>query len=257
MLFLLIRQIIFKHGVTSGMETQIIEYECDNLTMEGFLAIGESHLSKQPLVLVVHDWSGQRAFAQEKAKYFAKQGFVGFAVDLYGKGKRGSDTDNSLNQSLLNELLQDRNVIIARLQAALDYCLQLAMVDAQKVMAIGFCMGGMGVLDFARSGADIHGVISIHGILGAPQNAVANKINAKVLVLQGHEDKLANPQQILEFETEMTNKQVDWQLHLFGNAAHAFTNPKADDKSAGLLFDPLANARTWELVRNFTTEIFE
>lgn len=238
------------------MQTQIIEYRCEDLIMEGFLAIGDSALEKQPLVLVVHDWSGQREFAQEKAKYFAKQGFIGFAVDLYGKGKRGSDTDKSINQKLLNELLHDRSVIVKRLQAALDTALELPTVDSNRIMAVGFCMGGLSVLDFARSGVEIGGVVSIHGILGQPESASAAKIKAKILVLQGHEDPMATPQQIIDFETEMTKKGVDWQVHIFGNTVHAFTNPKAEDLNAGLLFEPAANARTWELVRNFATELF-
>jgi len=238
------------------MQTQIIEYQCEDLIMEGFLAIGDTVLEKQPLILVAHDWSGQREFVQDKAKYFAKQGFIGFAVDLYGKGKRGSDIDKSINQELLNELLQDRSVIVTRLQAALNYALDLPTVDSNRIMAVGFCMGGMSVLDFARSGAKIGGVVSIHGILGRPETPSASTINAKVLVLQGHDDPMATPQHIIDFEAEMTSKGVDWQVHVFGNTVHAFTNPKAEDLNAGLLFAPSANARTWELVRNFATEIF-
>lgn len=238
------------------METRIIEYKCEDLVMEGFLAIGDTVLEKQPLVLIVHDWSGQREFVQDKAKYFAKQGFIAFAVDLYGKGKRGSDTDKSINQKLLNELLQHRGVIVTRMQAALNYALGLPTVDKDRIMAIGFCMGGMSVLDFARSGAAINGVVSIHGILGQPEPASATPIKAKVLVLQGHDDPLATPQQIIDFESEMTKRSVDWQVHVFGNTMHSFTNPKAADQSAGLLFSSLANARTWDLVRNFTAELF-
>jgi dienelactone hydrolase len=238
------------------MQAQIIEYRCEDLVMEGFLAIGDTVLEKQPLVLIAHDWSGQREFVQDKAKYFAKQGFIGFAVDLYGKGKRGSDTDKSINQKLLNELLQDRKVIVTRMQAALNYALDLPTVDKDRIMAVGFCMGGMSVLDFARSGVEIGGVVSIHGILGQPEPASSKPIKAKVLVLQGHDDPMATPQQIIDFEAEMTKKSVDWQVHVFGNTVHSFTNPKADDVNAGLLFASSANARTWELVRNFTTELF-
>jgi dienelactone hydrolase len=240
------------------MQTKTIEYQCEGLVMEGFLAIGDTALEKQPLVLVVHDWTGQREFAQEKAKYFAKQGFIGFAVDLYGKGKRGSDTDITINQKLLNELLEDRSVIVTRMQAALNTALALPTVDQDRIMAIGFCMGGMSVLDFARSGASIGGVVSIHGILGEPKSTSSQKIKSKVLVLQGHDDPMATPEQILAFETEMTKKAVDWQVHVFGNTVHAFTNPKADGESLspGLRFSSLANARSWELVRNFSSEIF-
>lgn len=238
------------------MSTKFIDYELDGFQMEGFIAIGESSLDLQPLVLVVHDWTGNRELAQEKARYFAKQGFVGFAVDLYGKGKRGSDTDKSLNQQLMGELLQDRKVVVPRLQAALDCALKNANIDKNKIMLIGFCMGGMCALDFARSGAKVAGVVSVHGIFTPPANVQDQKIMAKVLAIHGHEDKSVPPQSVLAFETEMTNASADWQLHVFGNTMHAFTNPKANDKEAGLMYSQKADARTWSIVRTFTDELF-
>lgn len=178
-----------------------------------------------------------------------------FAVDLYGKGKRGSDTDKSINQRLMGELLQDRSVVVPRLQAALDCALQHAKIDKNKIMLIGFCMGGLCALDFARSGAKVAGVVSVHGIF-TPPSAGDKKILAKVLAIHGHEDKSVSPQSVLAFETEMTKAAADWQLHVFGNTMHAFTNPKANDKEAGLMYSQKADARTWSIVRTFTDELF-
>ncbi len=237
------------------MIQQSIEYKLDDLVMEGYFAREESNQS-QPIVLVVHDWSGNRAFAQEKAQYFARQGMLGFAVDLYGKGKRGSDTDKSINQKLLEELLADRKAIINRLHAALDCATQLDNVDANNIMAIGFCMGGLCVLDFARSNADVAGVISVHGILTAPEYSTKGSIAPKVLALHGHEDKMVSPQDVLQFEQEMTERKADWQMHTYGNTMHAFTNPKADDPELGLKYNALNAERTWQLVDMFAKELF-
>lgn len=237
------------------MHTEFIDYQLDGLLMEGFMATEQNDvITAKPLVLVIHDWTGNRELAQEKARYFATQGFVGFAVDLYGKNKRGSDTDKNINQKLLLELMQQRSVIVPRLHAALDCVKQHAAIDPQKIMLIGFCMGGLCALDFARSGAPVAGVVSVHGLLHPPET-VDQKILAKILVLHGYEDKSVNPQQVLSFATEMSKQQVDWQIHIFGNTYHAFTNPKANDQAAGLLFSPSANNRTWELVSDFTNEI--
>lgn len=236
------------------MEQKSIEYKASGITMEGYYARQDSSAA-QPLVLVVHDWSGNREFAQEKARFFAELGYVGFAVDLYGKGKRGSDTDKELNQQLLGELLNDRKVIVPRLQAAIDCALALGNVNDQRILVIGFCMGGLCALDFARSGANVSGVISVHGILTAPAYSLNNKITAKILALHGNEDKMVSAQNVLDFEKEMTAQQVDWQMHIFSNTMHAFTNPKANDVGMGIKYNQLNDKRTWGIVELFAAEV--
>lgn len=238
------------------MFTQTIEYKLGDLVMEGFFAIDYDLEPTRGLVLIVHDWSGNREFSQTKACYFAKQGFSAFAVDLYGKGQRGSDTDKTINQSLLTGLMQNRNVIVPRLHAAIECAMQLKQMDANKIMLIGFCMGGLCVLDFARSGADIAGIVSVHGLLHGPELAYNRKIKAKVLVLHGNRDQSVSTQQILTFEDEMNKCNADWQMHIFGNTYHSFTNPKANDLNAGLMYNQISDARTWDLVRVFTDELF-
>lgn len=237
------------------MQTDYIDYHSNGLTMRGFVARNTTE-AEQPLVLIVHDWSGCRELAEEKAKYFAKQGFVGFAVDLYGIGRRGSDTDKSINQDLMSEVMADRAVIVTRLQAALDTAKQLPHVAKNKIMVIGFCFGGLCALDFARSGAEVTGVVSVHGVLLRPETTGNAKINAKILALHGYEDKSEPPGNLAEFHAEMASRGADWQTHVFGNTMHAFTNPKANDPAAGLMFNSLSDSRTWAIVKTFTDEIF-
>lgn len=238
------------------MNTEFIRYKLDNCEMEGFIAVSDSTQLKQPLVIVIHDWKGSREFDQQKARYFAEQGFVAFAVDLYGVGKRGKDDDNELNNKLYTALLSQRAVIVPRLQAAIDCAQKNANIDHNKIMLLGFCMGGLCALDYARSGAKAAGIVSIHGNLTPPENARHTKIQAKILALHGHEDKGLPPEKVIAFETEMTKSGADWQLHTFGNTYHSFTNPKANDIAAGLIYSSSADARTWGLVQLFTNEIF-
>lgn len=237
------------------MQTDYIDYQLNGLTMCGFVARNTS-TTQQPIVLIVHDWSGCRELAEEKAKYFAQQGYVGFAVDLYGKGRRGSDTDSSINQDLMGELMQDRSVIVARLHAALNAAKNLPHVDTNKVMVIGFCFGGLCALDFARSGAEVTGVVSVHGLLLPASTTGHAKISAKILAFHGNEDKMVTPDKLAEFHVEMASRGADWQTHVFGNTTHAFTNPKANDPVAGLKFNSLADSRTWAILKTFTDEIF-
>lgn len=238
------------------MNTELISYTYDGLEMEGSITISDIGAAAKPLVLLIHDWTGHREFIQEKAKYFAKQGFNAFAVDLYGKGKRGSDTDKAQNQTLLSELLANRGSISARINAGLDCALQNGNIDQSKIMVLGFCMGGLCALDYARSGANVAGIVSIHGLLHPPEHNSQNAIKAKILVMHGHEDKSVPPDTVLAFEQEMTKRSADWQMHIFGNTYHAFTNPKAQDMVAGLVYDEKANNRTWAIIRSFTDEIF-
>jgi dienelactone hydrolase len=182
-------------------------------------------------------------------------GYVGFALDMYGKGVFGSDGDTELNTSLMNPLATNRSVLRERVRAALVAGRNVPQVDPTKVAAMGYCFGGMCVLELARSGADILGVISIHGILSASE-VVNDGIKAKVLCLHGHDDPMVPPEQVLAFETEMTEAKADWQVHTYGNTTHAFTNPAANNPTFGTVYKESAEKRAYQALDNFLTEIF-
>ena len=146
------------------MITQYLDYSDGSEVLEAYIAYEETEIQK-PLVLVAHDWSGRREFACRAAEKIANMGYVGFALDMYGKGVFGSDGDTELNTSLMNPLATNRSVLRDRVRAALVAGRNVPQVDPTKVAAMGYCFGGMCVLELARSGADILGVISIHGIL--------------------------------------------------------------------------------------------
>ena len=236
------------------MVTQHLDYSDGATELEAFVAFEDSDVQK-PLVLVAHDWSGRREFACQAAQRLAEMGYVGFALDMYGKGVFGADGDVELNSSLMNPLASDRALLRQRIRAALTAGRNVPQVDPTKVAAMGYCFGGMCVLELARSGADILGVVSIHGIL-APGEVANEAISAKVLCLHGHDDPMVPPEQVLAFQTEMSEAAVDWQVHSYGGTMHAFTNPGANNPDFGTVYNPVAESRTYQSLENFLNEIF-
>ncbi len=237
------------------MVTQKIDYRDGDTELEAYVAFAESDAQK-PLVLVAHDWSGRREFACQAAEMMAERGYVGFALDMYGKGVFGADGDTELNASLMNPYASDRGLLRQRITAGLTAARNLPQTDATKVAAIGYCFGGMCVLELARGGADISGVVSIHGILAAGDTA-NEAIEAKVLCLHGHDDPLVPPEQVLAFENEMTAAEADWQLHAYGGTMHAFTNPAANNPDFGTVYNAAAQQRAYQSLDNFLGELFQ
>lgn len=222
--------------------------------LHGYLTYNDKVKTPSPAVIVVHDWSGRNEFACQKADMLASLGYVGFAVDMYGLGRIGETPDEKL--ALMQPLANDRRLLRARIQAALDEMVMMSEVDNQRIAVIGFCFGGMCALDLARTGANIAGVVSFHGLLNKPDYLMTHPIKAKVLCLNGYDDPMATPQEVEKFCQEMTHAGADWQLHWYGQTQHAFTNPKAHDLSAGLIYNAVAARRSMQSMTNFLEEIF-
>lgn len=237
------------------MKTKHIEYIHDNELLEGFIVYDETHTQKRPAVIVVHDWSGRNEFACNKAKLLAEMGYVGFALDMYGKNKIGNT--NEEKTKLMTPLVQDRKFLRGRLFAALETLKKNEFVDHNRIAAIGFCFGGLCVLDLARSGADVKGVVSFHGLLSTPENLPNETIKAKVLALHGFDDPMGTPDLVLAFQQEMTKAKADWQMHIYGNTVHAFMNPLANDPALGLVYNPVVEQRAWTAMKDFLNEIFK
>lgn len=231
-----------------------VGYMDGDVLLEAFFAFDDALIGRRPAVLINHTWVGRDEFVAEKAIKLAELGYVGFAVDMYGKGVLGASPEQ--NSALMQPFMDDRLLLQKRIQAALYAVKLLPWVDDHNVAAIGFCFGGLCVLDLARSGSDLKGVVSFHGLLGAPTHPVAKPIKAKVLALHGHDDPLATPDQVLAFEQEMTLAGVDWQLQCYGHTAHAFTNPLANDPDHGMVYRARADSRSWLAMKTFLAEIF-
>lgn len=236
------------------METKTLSYQASDVAAQGFIAgADQKTVSKRPVVLVVHDWSGCNDFAREKAKKIAALGYIGFAVDMYGEGRVGQTNDEKVQ--LMQPLIQDRARLRDRLLAALSAIREQAEVDTQKVAVIGFCFGGLCALDLARSGADILGAVAFHGLL-IPPNLPRQDIKAKILALHGHDDPMVPPEQVHQFQREMIVAEVDWQMHIYGGVQHAFMNPQANDVQLGTVYNAVAERRAWSSMVNFLQEIF-
>ncbi|MDP3331610.1 MAG: dienelactone hydrolase family protein [Methylococcaceae bacterium] len=231
-----------------------IGYLDGDVLLEAYFAFDDAITERRPAVLISHAWGGRDDFVAEKANKLAELGYVGFALDMYGKGVRGNSPEQ--NSKLMQPFMVDRGLLQKRIKAALYAVRLLPWVDDSKIAAMGFCFGGLCVLDLARAGADLKGVVSFHGLLGAPDNLETNAIKAKVLALLGHDDPMGPVEQVLAFEQEMTKAGADWQLHTYGHTMHAFTNPKANDPAFGTVYQANADKRSWLAMKNFLAEVF-
>lgn len=219
------------------------------------MAWDSNKTAASPGVLISHTIRGRTPFEESKAVALAEKGYVGFALDVYGKAEIGSGDENG--RANMNALLSDRIELQRRLLLSLATMSQQTEVDASKQAAIGYCFGGLSVLDLARIGADVAGVVSFHGLFGAPGNTENNTVSAKVLALHGWDDPMATPESVVSFADEMTRMGADWQLHGYGNTTHAFTNPAANDIEKGTVYHADADRRSWLAMQNFLTELFE
>ncbi|MDI1230739.1 MAG: dienelactone hydrolase family protein [Methylobacter sp.] len=225
-----------------------------DVVLEAFFAFDDEISGRRPTVLINHTWAGRDDFVAEKAKKLAALGYVGFAVDMYGKGVLGTSPEE--NMQLMQPFMADRVMLQQRMKAALAAVRLMPWVDDSKIAAMGFCFGGLCSLDLARAGADIKGVVSFHGLLAAPEKLQNNAIKAKILALHGRDDPLVPTEQVLAFEQEMTDAGTDWQLHTYGNTMHGFTNPLANDPVFGAVYQPDSDRRSWIAMQNFLSEIF-
>jgi len=233
------------------MKTEEINYSHDQKNFIGYVAYPER--DKAPLILIAPSWAGRDEFVKDKAEKLAREGYVAMAVDMYGDAKVGSSTEE--NQSLMTPLIEDRDRLKGIIKSALDAGRQLEAVEASNVAAIGYCFGGLVVLDLARSGSDVNGVVSFHGLL-MDSKISEEGIRSKILVLHGERDPMVPLEMIDGFQKEMTQAGADWQLHSYGNAYHAFTNQEANDPDLGTEYNQDADRRSWQSMMNFFQEIF-
>lgn len=234
------------------MPFQYLEYHDGDTLLEAYVALPAAG-GKRPAVLVSHAWAGRGAFECDKADKLAELGYIGIAIDNYGKGVLGKDNDE--NAKLMTPFVQDRARLRKRLLAAIGAAHTLKEVDTARMAAIGFCFGGLCALDMARSGADLRGVVSFHGLFRPAENLPNEKIRAKVLALHGHDDPMVPPEAVLALEKELTQAGADWQIHAYGGTMHAFMNPDASAPQHGMAYNPIVAARAWTSMKNFLAEV--
>lgn len=243
-------------AATAEIVTQTIEYTHGDVVCEGYLAYDDSANAKRPGVLVVHAWKGLDDYAQSRARQLAAMGYVTFALDMYGKGIRPQTNAEAAEQAGIYRA--DRDLMRTRAMAGLAILRENQLCEVGRVVAIGYCFGGGTVLELARSGADIAGVVSFHGNLDTPDPSVAENIICKILVCHGDNDPHVSTESVNAFRDEMRAAGVDYQFVSYSGAVHAFTDPGAgDDPSIGAAFNAVAERRSWQHMRDFFDEIFD
>lgn len=240
---------------SAAVVEQVVTYELDGVTLEGLLVHDDAVEGPRPGVLVVHQWMGLTDNERMRARMLAEMGYVAFAADLYGKGVRPANAQEAGQEA--GKFYADRAMFRARVRAGLDRLLEVPGVDAARSAAIGYCFGGTAVLELARSGAPVAGVVSFHGGLDSPTPEDAAAIAARVLVCHGAVDPYVPMDEVKGFVDEMEHASVDYQLVMYAGAVHAFTQKGAgDDPSKGAAYDAQADARSWEHMKLFFGEIF-
>ena len=232
-----------------------IDYLDGTETCEAYVALATGP-GPHPAVLVAHQWSGQSDHERETADRLAALGYVGIAIDVYGKGKRGAP-DASDHSALMMPWAGNRAALKTRLMAAVDLAKSHDAVDAGKIAIMGYCFGGLCALDVARSGTtDVKGAVSIHGIFPPPNIGPQADISTKVLILHGWEDPMAKPADVEMVAKELTDAKADWQLHAYGHAMHAFTGKHVNAPERGMNYDANADRRSWTATVAFLDEVF-
>jgi dienelactone hydrolase len=239
-----------------AIKTEEIEYKDGDTVMKGYIAYDDSISGKRPGILVVHEWWGHNEYARKRARMLAELGYTAFALDMYGDGKTADHPDDA--GKFAGEVRKNMDVAASRFGVAMKLLQDHKTTDPEKIGAIGYCFGGGIVLEMARRGADLDGVVSFHGSLGTKNPAWKGKFKAKVLVAHGADDPFVPQEQVDAFKKEMDKAGVDYEIIVYKGAKHSFTNPEAD--KFGKKFDlPLAynekaDKQSWEDMKTFFKE---
>ena len=238
------------------IKTKTIEYKDGDTVLEGVRVWDDAVKSPRPGVLVVHQWLGLTGYEKHRAEQLAQLGYVAFCADIYGKGVRPKDTKEAGAEA--GKYKSDRELLRSRVNAGLAALKKSELVDAKRVAAIGYCFGGTTVIELARSGADVAGVVSFHGGLDSPAPADGQNIKGKVLACHGADDPFVKAADLAAFEDEMRQAKVDWTLIKYGGAVHSFTQPMAgNDNSKGAAYNEKADRSSWQAMELFLAGVLK
>lgn len=241
---------------SAAIKTETITYTDGNTTCKGVLAYDDAQQGSRPAVLIAPEWWGVTQYPQNRARQLARLGYVAFVADIYGDGQTADDPQTA--GGLATPFMQDRAKMRQRITAALDELKKQSNVDQKKIAAIGYCFGGTAVLELARSGADLAGIVTFHGNLSNPNPSDDRDIKCKVLVQTGADDPMVTQKSVNAFEEEMRQTDVDWYVITYAKAVHAFTNPDADSHHMpGVAYNEKADKRSWQAMLDFFGEIFK
>jgi len=250
-------------SVTTGpaaaeLRTETVEYAVGEQTFTGYLTWDDEDEGKRPGILVVHEWWGHNEFARDQAEKLAAAGYTALALDMYGAGKVADHPDDA--KTFMAEATRNMEQMRARFLAAREVLQQHHTVDPERIAAQGYCFGGAVVLNMARLGVDLKGVVSYHGALASPLRAEPGKVTAQIQVYTGGADKMVPSEQVADLVREMQDAGVDLTLTVFPGVLHSFTNPEADriarEFNMPVGYDEEAAQRAWEGTLRFYERLF-
>ena len=245
-------------AAATSIVTQQIDYTSGDVTMKGYLAYDSSIDSQRPGVLVVHEWWGHNEYSRRRAEMLAELGYTALAIDMYGDGKTAEHPDDAM--AFAQQIGSDMDEARARFEAARALLARHETTDGERIGAIGYCFGGSVVLEMARRGVDLDGVASFHGGLGTAAPAARGAISGSILVLHGGLDPMAPAEQVQAFRNEMDAAGADYEIVVYDDATHGFTNPAADSAAARfelpLAYNPDADRQSWDKMKAFFADAF-
>jgi dienelactone hydrolase len=249
----------FSTTAAAALQTREVSYTAGDMVMQGYLAYDDAVEGKRPAVLVVHEWWGHNSYARKRAEMLAELGYTALAIDMYGEGRTAAHPDNA--GKFAGEVRNNLPVAKERFTAAVEVVKKEPTVDPDKIAAIGYCFGGGVVLEMARAGFDLAGVVSFHGSLATANPAETGRVKAAILVLNGEDDSFVTAEEIEAFKKEMESAGAAYRFMQYPGARHSFTNPEADkfgsEFGLPLAYDREADVKSWQAMQDFFKEIFE
>jgi dienelactone hydrolase len=236
-------------------KSEVTQYKHVDLACEGF-AVWEESGGKRPGILVFPEWVGVGEYTHKRAQMLCEFGYNAYVVDVYGKGIR-PDTPETCSAEMM-KYATNRPLLRARARQGLEELRKVPNTDVSRMAAIGYCFGGMAVLEMARDQQnDLKGVVSFHGVLATPSPLAPNGYKGKILVLHGVDDPVVPDDQVLAFWNEMRNAKANWEFVSYGNALHTFTNwLMPEDGPPPAVYNKQADKRSWIAMQDFFKEIF-
>lgn len=243
---------------TPSLKEENVTYTRDGVTMNGYVVYDANKEGKRPAVLVVPEWWGLVDYPKMRARKLAELGYIAMAIDMYGNGKVADNPGDASKATV--PFSKDLKMTKSRFDAALAKLKTYSEVDTNNIAAIGYCFGGGVVLNVARLGEDLKGVVSFHGgLIGAP--ADKNLLKAKILVCHGMADSFIKPEDVEKFRKQLDSIGADYTLKQYPNATHAFTNPASDENgkkfNMPIKYNAEADSASWNDMKDFFARIFK
>lgn len=241
-----------------AVKVESISYGTDSTKLTGYVAYDSNATTKLPIVLIIHEWWGLNDYAKGRAKQLAELGYIAIAVDMYGDGKMGNNPDEA--GKLAMPFYTNPGLAKSRFNAALSKIKTYSQADSTKIAAIGYCFGGAMVLNMARLGEQLKGVVSFHGnLVGVP--ADKNLLKADVLVCHGVDDQFVKPEEVATFKKQMDSIGANYTFKQYAGATHAFSNPEAtamgEKFKIPIAYNAAADAASWNDMKEFFGRIFK